>query len=139
MSLPKFIFAVEINKVDDFWTRIVGNMTDRVSGPMQFRFVLQPIMASILAIHSGLKDAKANKPPYFWGILTHPDQRADMLKDGWKSIGKVFILALVLDLAYQIIELHYIYLDEALIVGLVLAIVPYLVLRGLINRVMVRK
>ena|ERR1022692_4617411 len=125
--------------MDDFWTRILGNMTDRVSGPMQFRFVLQPIMASIFAIHAGLKDARSNKPPYFWGILTHPDQRADMLRDGWKSIGKVFILALVLDVTYQVLELHYIYPDEVLIVGLILAIVPYLILRGLINRIASRK
>jgi hypothetical protein len=125
--------------MDDAWMRIVGNMTDRVSGPMQFRFVLQPVMASIFAILSGLKDAKARKPPYFWGIINYPDQRAAMLKDGWKSIGKVFILALVLDVAYQIIELHYIYADEALIVGLVLAIAPYLVLRGLVNRLASRK
>jgi hypothetical protein len=126
-------------KMDDFWMRIVGNMTDRISGPMQFRFVLQPVMASIFAIRSGLKDARSGKPPYFWGILTHPDQRADMIKDGWKSIGKVFILALVLDIAYQVLELRYIYPDEALIVGLVLAIAPYLILRGLINRIAARK
>jgi hypothetical protein len=122
--------------MDDFWARVAGNMVDRVSGPMQFRLILQPVMASIFAIRSGWKDAKANRPPYFWGILTHPDQRADMLKDGWKSIGKVFIIALALDVVYQIIELHYIYPDEALIVGLILAIAPYLILRGLINRVM---
>ena len=122
--------------MDDFWARVAGNMVDRVSGPMQFRLILQPVMASIFAICSGWKDAKANRPPYFWGILTHPDQRADMLKDGWKSIGKVFIIALALDVVYQIIELHYIYPDEALIVGLILAIAPYLILRGLINRVM---
>jgi hypothetical protein len=125
--------------VDDIWMRITGNLTDRISGPMQFRFVLQPIMASIFAILAGLRDAKAKKPPYFWGILTHPDQRADMMKDGWKSIGKVFILALILDVAYQIIELNFIYPDEALIVGLALAIVPYLVLRGLVNRLASRQ
>jgi hypothetical protein len=125
--------------VNDIWTRISGNLTDRISGPMQFRFVLQPIMASIFAVLSGLKDAKAKRPSYFWGILTHRDQRADMLKDGWKSIGKVFILALILDIAYQIIELHYVYADEALIVGLALAIVPYLILRGVVNRLASRR
>ena len=45
--------------------------------------------------HFRLKGAKAKKPPYFWRILTHPDQRGDMLKNGGKSIGKVFILALI--------------------------------------------
>ncbi len=36
-----------------------------------------------------------------------------MLKDGWKSIGRVFILALVLDAIYQVRVLHYFYLGEA--------------------------
>ncbi len=27
-----------------------------------------------------------------------------MLKDGWKSIGKVFILAILIDIVYQLIE-----------------------------------
>ncbi len=57
-----------------------------------------------------------------------------MLKDGWKSVGKVFILAIVLDLVYQIIAEHFLYPGEAIIVAIVLAIVPYLILRGLVER-----
>jgi hypothetical protein len=58
-----------------------------------------------------------------------------MLKDGWKSVGRVFILALVLDAVYQLIELHFVYPGEMVIVAFVLAIVPYLILRGLTTRV----
>ena len=125
--------------MDDIWMRIVENMTDRVSGPMKFRLLLQPIMASIFAIISGLKDAKAGKPPYFWGIITHPDQRADMIKDGWKSVGKVFVLAVVLDVVYQIVVLRFVYPGEVIIVAFFLAIVPYLILRGLVNRIARKK
>ena len=78
------------------------NMGNRVSGPMKFRLVLQPVMASIFAIISGLNDAKAGKPPYFWALFTDPAHRTDMIRDGWKSVGKVFVLALVLDVVYQI-------------------------------------
>ena len=125
--------------MDDIWVRIVENLTDRISGPMKFRFVLQPVMASIFAILSGLKDAKAGKPPYFWALFTDPVNRADMLKDGWKSVGKVFVLAIVLDVVYQIIELHFVYPGEAIIVAFLLAIVPYLLLRGLVTRLARKK
>jgi hypothetical protein len=125
--------------MDDIWTRIVENLTDRVSGPMKFRLVLQPIMASIFAILAGLKDAKTGKPPYFWALITNPAHRADMLKDGWKSVGKVFVLAVVLDVVYQLKVLHIVYPGEVLIVALTLAIVPYLILRGLVNRLASRK
>ena len=78
---------------NDVWMRVGSQLVGRVSGPMKFRLVLQPVMASIFAIRSGLADAKAGKSPYFWGLLSDPGQRLDMIKDGWKSVGKVFILA----------------------------------------------
>ena len=121
--------------MDDVWMRIAENMVARVSGPMRFRLVLQPAMAATFAIISGLKDARTGKPPYFWALLTHPDHRAEMLKDGWKSVGKVFILALVLDVIYQWIVQRFVYPFEALLVAFILAILPYLLLRGLVTRV----
>lgn len=120
--------------MDDLWMRFVENMIDRVSGPMKFRLLLQPIMASIFAIVSGLKDARAGKPAYFWGLLSNPSQRSEMLRDGWKSVGKVFLLALVLDVIYQMIVERFVYPGEAIVVAFVLAIVPYLLLRGLVTR-----
>jgi len=62
-----------------------------------------------------------------------------MLKDGWKSVGKVFVLAVFLDVVYQLKVLHIVYPGEVLIVALTLAIVPYLILRGLVNRLASRK
>ena len=120
--------------MDDMWTRLTHDLIDRVSGPMKFRLVLQPLMASIFAIRAGLQDAKAGKPPYFWSLATDPAHRAEMLESGWKSVGKVFILALVLDVIYQIIAEHFVYPGEAIIVACLLAIVPYLILRGLVTR-----
>jgi hypothetical protein len=118
----------------DILARIATNLSDRVGGPMSFRLVMQPIMAAAYAIVSGLKDARAGSPPYFWGLFTHPDERAAMLRDGWKSIGKVFVLAVALDVGYQIYVLRFVYPGEALIVAFVLAIVPYLLLRGAVTR-----
>lgn len=121
--------------MDDIWMRIVENLSDRVSGPMKFRLLLQPIMASFFAIRSGLLDARTGKPPYFWSLVTNPTHRTDILKDGWKSVGKVFVLALALDVVYQIYVLHFVYPGEAIIVALTLAILPYLILRGLVTRI----
>lgn len=125
--------------MDDVWARVGSQLIARVSGPMKFRMVLQPCMAAFFAIRSGLADAKAGKPPYFWGLLTHPGERAEMLKDGWKSIGRVFILALVLDLVYQLIVLHTVYPGEMIIVAVILALVPYLILRGIVTRLARKK
>jgi hypothetical protein len=121
--------------MDEIWTRIVDNLIGRVSGPMKFRVFLQPVMATIFAVLAGLKDAKAGKPPYFWGLFTNTGHRVEMVKDGWKSVGKVFLLALVLDIVYQIVVQRFVYPGETLIVALLLAIVPYLIVRGLVTRI----
>lgn len=120
--------------MDDIWMRIIENMGDRVTGPMKFRLILQPVMAIIFAVMAGLKDAKADRKPYFWSLLFYPESRAEMLQDGWKSVGKVFVVALILDLVYQIIVLHFVYPGEAIVVAFTLAILPYLIIRGLVTR-----
>lgn len=92
-------------------------------------------MAIVFAIRDGLKDAREVKPAYFWALFTHPDIRDELLQSGWKSISKVFFIALGLDFVYQIIVLRWFYPLEALLVATVLALLPYVVLRGSINRI----
>jgi hypothetical protein len=118
----------------DIWMRFMENLSHRISGAMNFRFILQPVMALIYATIAGLKDAKAGKAPYFWSLFTEPQHRVENLKDGWKSVGKVLLLAIVLDVIFQIKELHTVYPGEALVIALLLAIVPYLLVRGLVTR-----
>jgi hypothetical protein len=121
--------------MEEIWMRFVENLIDRVTGPMKFRLLLQPIMAVIFATISGLKDAKTGKPPYFWALISDPSHRKEMIRDGWKSVGKVFVLALALDVVYQIIVQRFVYPGEAIVVALALAIVPYLLVRGLVTRI----
>jgi hypothetical protein len=126
---------MEVFPMADLWALIADQVSDRVSGPMKFRIVLQPIMATYLAIRSGLRDAKSGAPPYFWRLLFTPGHRVEIIKDGWKSVGRLFLLAMVLDLIYQIFVQHSFHLRAALFVAIVLAIVPYLLLRGTVTRI----
>ena len=121
--------------MEDIIIRMFENIVDRHGGPMHFRIILQPVMATIYATISGIKDAKTGKPPYFWSLLTEPEHRRDMVKDGWKSVGRVFILAVVMDIIYQLMVLKFLYPGEVAIVAFILAILPYLILRGLVTRV----
>ena len=113
----------------------LNGLTERLHGPMNFRFLLQPLMASFFAFRDGRKDAKAGKPPYFWALFKHTDQRRELIRDGWKSIGKVFIVAVVLDVVFQLVVFREVRLrGGALWAGVILALLPYLFLRGPINR-----
>ena len=111
------------------------DLADRTRGPMKFRLVLQPLMAALFAVRSGLRDARSGQPPYFWALATDPAHRRAMFKDGWKDVGKIFTLAFVLDVIYQVIVLHTVYPGEALVVAFLLAVVPYVIVRGPLNRV----
>jgi hypothetical protein len=121
--------------MEDTLIRIWENLVARVSGPMHFRLLLQPTMACIFAVRSGLKDAREGEPAFFWALFTDPAHRREMLHDGWKSVGKVFILAVALDAIYQVIVQRWIYPVEALITAILLAFVPYLLVRGPVNRI----
>ena len=125
--------------MEDLLTRIFENLIGRVSGPMKFRLILQPLMAIIFAIRSGLKDAKGGRPAYFWALFTDSAHRRDLLRDGWKSVGRVFILAIIIDAVYQFIVFRWVYPVEALLVAAILAFIPYLLIRGPVNRIARRK
>lgn len=122
----------------DMLIRALMNVTDRVGGPMTFRIILQPTMAALLAFRAGLKDAEKGRPPYFWSILTDSGQRADLLHEGWKSVARVFVLAIVMDVIYQLIVLEWVYPLELILVAILLAVVPYLLIRGPVNRIVRR-
>jgi hypothetical protein len=122
--------------MDELLARIWENLMGRVSGPMSFRLVLQPTVAVILAVRAGLQDARTGSPAYGWAVLTDSVHRQALLREGWKAIAKVFLLAIVLDVVYQIVALRWIYPGEAVLVAFLLACVPYLLLRGSVNRLM---
>ncbi len=125
--------------MDDISARILGNLADRLSGPLHLRVFMQPLMAILFAVRDGRRDARNGDVPYFWALFTQTNHRLYLLRSGWKSVSKVFIIALLLDAVYQYIQLRWFWPGEALIVALVLAIFPYILLRGAVNRLTSRK
>jgi len=118
----------------DYLSGIWQEIMARPDGPMAFRVYLQPAMSTLYAIVSGLKDARGDKPPYFWAMFTDPVHRAELMRDGWKSVRNVFLLAIGMDLVYQITVLKGLRPVQGLLVAVMLAIVPYLIVRGAVNR-----
>jgi hypothetical protein len=117
------------------WEDLFG----RVDGPMSFRLIIQPIVATFLAIRAGWTGAREGRPIFFWTLARDPAQTRVMLRNLWRIAGKVFLVALVLDSLYQIIVLHWIYPVQALIVATLLALVPCMVVRAVGNRIVTMK
>jgi len=116
----------------------INGLLERLHGPMSFRFILQPLVAFFFAIRDGRRDAREGRVPYFWALFRDAGHRRDLLRSGWKSVGTVFIIAVVLDFVFQYLVFRDFRPVGALLAGLILAILPYLLLRGPVSRLMRR-
>jgi hypothetical protein len=112
------------------WRRFWIDLVERPAGPMSFRFMLQPTMAALAAWHDGARDAATGRSPYFWTVLTDPVKRGPRLREALEATGKILLIGQAMDLVYQHVALDRIYPMEAITVAVVLAFVPYLLLRG---------
>jgi hypothetical protein len=121
--------------VEEILKRVWDNLIARASGPMNFRLIVQPAVASLLAILAGLKDARQGRPTFLWTAITNRTHRRELFRHGRKDVGKVFGLAVLLDAIYQLIVQRGVYVLELLIVATSLAVVPYILLRGPVSRI----
>ena len=92
-------------------------------------------MAAVAALHDGLKDARTGRSPYFWTILRSPRERTARLNEGLTSTARIILLGLGMDAVYQYKVFGTFYPGEAVNTALLLAFVPYLLLRGPIARI----
>jgi len=120
--------------MEEWLTRFVQDFSGRLTGPLHFRFLLQPVMASILAIRAGLRDSRDGRPPYFWAIFTESGKFRELVHEGWRAVAKVFTIAVIMDVIYQLIVLRRVYVLDVAVTAVLLAIVPYLLFRGPVNR-----
>lgn len=115
--------------------RIWKDVVERPGGPMSFRFILQPCMAMLAALFDGIKDARLDRNPYLWTIITDAHKSIGRLREGVIATARVILLSFGMDAIYQAIVLKTFYPVEMLIVAILLAFIPYLLLRGVVCRV----
>ena len=117
-------------ELHDFLSRLWINLMERPAGPLAFRFLLQPVMSTALAIYDGIRDARQGTSPYLWSIIFDSGNRAAHVREGLRATSKIILLAVILDVAYQTEVLDEFYPGEALLVGVTLGFVPYALIRG---------
>lgn len=116
------------------WHRFFHDLIDRPDGPMRFRFILQPVMGAVAAIRDGKADALAGRAPYLWTVLNDKQRRAERMREGLNATARIILLGLVMDVIYQTLVLKTFYPNEAVIIALLLAFLPYVIIRGLALR-----
>ena len=111
-------------------------LQEATSGRGSLRFMIQPVTATLLGIRAGRHDGRSGAPPYFVLLLTDRENRRAALAEGAKHLSKVFVIAVVFDAILQLLAYGSIRPGWAVTVGILLAAVPYVLSRGLTNRVM---
>jgi hypothetical protein len=126
-------YGISFEDLDRLWKDIL----DRPGGPMTFRFILQPAMAAIVAFRDGVHDARLGRTPYFLALLRgvrSAEGRSGRLWEGVVATARILILGIVMDVIYQWLEFKTFYPAQSAVIAVLLAFVPYLLLRGPFER-----
>jgi len=102
----------------------------RLDGPLHFRFIVQPLVALLLGARAGIRDARAGEPPFLSALLRFPERRGQRVKEALRDVATLLLVAALLDSAYQVAVHRSIFLLELVITVALLALVPYLLVRG---------
>jgi hypothetical protein len=123
---------------DESLGRLWTDILDRPGGPMTFRFILQPAMAIIAALRDGVRDARLGRRPYVWALIhgvRDSGGRSGRLWEGIISTARILILGVVMDVIYQWRVLDTFYPGQSAVIAILLAFIPYLLLRGPFDRI----
>lgn len=120
--------------LSDIWNRGLEQLYMRSDGPLYFRLYVMPVVAFLVGIRLGIRDAKKNEPTLLSNLITNSTERKLVLRPGWKKIFRILVIALVLDTIYQFMIFRAFYVFQAILVAVLCAFLPYMVGRGISHR-----
>lgn len=119
----------------DFLTRTWEHLLGRLSGPFWIRILLQPLVSAIIGLLIGIKDARAGRQPFVWRLVRDRLHRHELLREAWRDVARIFIIAVIIDGIYQIVVLHWIHPMGMLLVAITLVVLPYALVRFFTNQI----
>lgn len=108
----------------------LDQLLGRLSGPLNFRLVVMPTVVTVLALRAVWKDMREGRPAFLGVWIQDPVERKRIVREWLKVVGKIFVVACVLDIAYQLMVFRWVYPGLVLVVAVVCAVVPYVLVRG---------
>lgn len=108
--------------MDEIFTRVFQDLVARTTGPMWFRLILQPLVATVFGIRAGLANARRSTGP-------DPKHRRTLFQQALHDVGKMLAIGVGLDMVFQVIALRTVYPLEAVLVGFLLVALPYQIIR----------
>ncbi len=90
-------------------TRGFEQLLGRLSGPLNFRLVIMPTVVTVLALRGVWKDFREGRPAFLGVWIKDPVERSRVFRSALKDIGKIFVMATVLDITYQVWVFRWVY------------------------------
>lgn len=131
LGLLLYGFSTEVHE------RIWRDIAARPGGPMTIRFILQPSMAAIAAFHDGARDARRGRSADLRPAL--PRAGAERLWEDVIGTARILLLGFAMDAIYQATVLKTFYPGEMLLIAILLAFLPYVLLREFFGRLLRRR
>jgi hypothetical protein len=123
-----------MDEILSFLKYFAEQLLGRLSGPLNFRLVVMPTVVTLLALRADWKDAREGRPAFLGAFITDRVERRRLFRIALKDVGRVFLMAIVLDTTYQVMVYGWVYAGQLLTVAIVCAVVPYVLVRGPITR-----
>lgn len=134
-AIPSAVLdTFETGRVYLFSGQFLEELPQRLTGPGRLRFLLQPLVAMIFGVRSGLGDARAGKSAYLFGLVMGVVERKELLRSGFAAIRDLVAVGIVLDAVAQLLIYRQVHPGAALLIGPVLICLPYAIARALTNR-----
>ena len=122
-----------------FTERFFQDILARLSGPGRLRFIVQPTVAILLGVRSGIKDAREGFPPFLWALAFHEKHRRKLFGSAFASIQDLVAVAIILEVISQFLIFREIHPGAALLLGPMLIAFPYALSRAVANRIARRR
>jgi hypothetical protein len=122
--------------VIDFFRDVGSSIT---SDRGQLRFVIQPLMATVLGARLGISDAREGRAPFLLRLGKASKQRGQMMRQSLWDVVIPFCLAIVIDSLIQHYTIGYVRPVAAVLVALLIVWLPYSISRALTNRIYRRR
>ena len=106
--------------------------------PFSLRFVLQPLLALVLGTRDGRWDAKDHRRPFGSELLVRSGHRSKLVREALGRVAVPLLVSILLDGVVQWLVDGRVVLLDAVAVGTLLVACPYVLARGLSNRVLAR-
>jgi len=120
-----------------FFESIGADLSGRgiLGGSFQIRLILQPLVAMLLGVRFGIRDAKQGRAPIIKAVAGAKGQRGSLLAHAARDAVIPLVVALVLDAILQRMINGRVRPLGAVIVGGLLVFLPFLIVRALTNRI----